>query len=376
MEFDPGKVSRKRRRHHPKKKALAPDATIIPPDEASQSSTAATERPRTTAQTETSIPPRKSATRAPPVISASDSIPTPTPAVASLHPFDTDPHDHAETPFTAYADIEPLLFGLALQLRSNKARLKIWDPYYCEGSCVKHLGSLGFSGVRNVNEDFYETIAACREPPFDVLVTNPPFSGDHMERFLTYLATLDRPWFALMPQFVAQKRYFFEWKAAAVASGREVPVYIGPSRAAYAFTAPALAADGASALVPDATEGRRVVQDGVRVFAGKFQCVWFACLGSHRAAVLSWWQRKYSGRPGVTATLVEDDPLNLPQLVHAKKPAPAERRWRKKLHRLHKRQQQQGGEPESIVGRTDDETGSTGAKEVEEAVDVRKRRRP
>lgn len=304
--------------------------------------------------------------RAPPVFSAAEPVPVVTPAIASAHPFPTDPHDHAETPYAAYADIEPLLFGLALQLRSNKARLRIWDPYFCEGSVVRHLNRLGFESVRNENADFYATVADGRTPPFDVLVTNPPFSGDHMERFLGFLATLDRPWFALMPQFVAQKRYFLEWRAAAVAAGREAPLFLGPSRSAYAFTAPALAADGSTALVEDAAEARRALPDGVRVFAGKFQCVWFACLGAHRDAVLTWWRRKYAGRPGVTAVVAEDDPLALPQLVHAKKPAPAERRWRKKLHRLHSKQQQPGGRGDERGGAEEEgkEPGSAGKKRL------------
>ena len=360
--MEPNNTRKRRRRHRAKK--IPNSATSDEPEEVNGSSESAVSQLASTAELQPAIPtsthfvaPITRKGLPPPLYTATSPEPTPTPAIASLHPFPTDPHDHAETPYAAYADIEPLLFGLALQLRSNKARLRIWDPYFCEGSALRHLGKLGFLRVCNVNEDFYATIAESREPPFDTLVTNPPFSGDHMERFLSYLATLDRPWFALMPQFVAQKRYFHEWKAAAVAVGRELPVYIGPARSAYAFSAPALAADGVSALVPDAAEGRRAVADGVRVFAGKFQCVWFACLGPHRAAVLAWWQRKYAGRPGMSAVLVEDDPLRLPQLVHAKKPAPSERRWRKKLHRvqskLSKVSERGGGEadvPEQLSG--------------------------
>jgi hypothetical protein len=242
-----------------------------------------------------------------------------------------------------YVDIEPFLFGLAIQMKSNKARLRIWDPYYCEGSVVRHLGRLGFSSVRNENSDFYATIAEGSVPPFDVLVTNPPFSGDHIERFLSFAAGLSQPWLALLPQFVAQKKFFREFAAAASAAGRESPVFVGPLHTAYVFTAPAAAPGGSSPLVPDAPEGRRALDvDGgsVRVFAGKFQCVWFGCLGAHRSAVLSWWRKKYEGRPGVTAVLAESDPAALPQLVLAKRPAPSERRWRKKLHRLHTQQSQ------------------------------------
>jgi hypothetical protein len=211
-----------------------------------------------------------------------------------------------------------------------------------EGSVTRHLGRLGFESVRNENTDFYATIAEGSTPTFDVLVTNPPFSSDHMERFLSFAAGLSQPWFALMPQFVFQKKYFHEFKAAALAAGRESPLFIGPSRAAYVFTAPSTLDDGHTLLVPDAPQGRRAIDaDGgsVRVFAGKFQCVWFGCLGQHRASVLAWWRKKYEGRPGVTAVLAEDDPTaQLPQLVLTKRPAPSERRWRKKVHRLHQQQ--------------------------------------
>jgi hypothetical protein len=291
---------------------------------------------------------RPGSTKKPPIFAASKMEPSSTPSIASSHPFQTDPHDHAETPFSAYVDIEPFLFGIALQMKSNKARLRLWDPYYCEGSVLKHLDRLGFANVRNDNVDFYATIAEDHTPPFDVLITNPPFSGDHMERFLTYVAGISQPWLALMPQFVAQKRYFHAFKAAAAEAGRELPVYIGPSRTAYAFTAPATASDGATLLVPDAPEGRRTLDsDGgsVRVFAGKFQCVWFGCLGPHREAVLAWWRKKYEGRPGVTASLAEDDPVaQLPQLVLVKPPAPSERRWRKKLSRLHQQKVKHDGD--------------------------------
>lgn len=36
------------------------------------------------------------------------------------------------------------------------------------------------------NEDFYEVKAAGKCPEYDVLVTNPPFSGDHLERIFRF----------------------------------------------------------------------------------------------------------------------------------------------------------------------------------------------
>ena len=59
------------------------------------------------------------------------------------------------------------------------------DPYYCEGSMVAHLNALGFESVYNENEDFYERVATKTTPEFDVLVTNPPYSGEHFKRILS-----------------------------------------------------------------------------------------------------------------------------------------------------------------------------------------------
>jgi hypothetical protein len=50
-----------------------------------------------------------------------------TPAEKSALSFDTDWHDHCETPFDAYRDVEPLLFQLAARAGRTKATLRIYD---------------------------------------------------------------------------------------------------------------------------------------------------------------------------------------------------------------------------------------------------------
>ena len=94
-------------------------------------------------------------------------------APPASRPFATDPADHCETPALAYSHIAPLLRSLAHALGKEPSKLRIWDPYYCAGSVIDRLGALGFGDVRNDNADFYTRIA----PEYDVLVTNPPFSG-------------------------------------------------------------------------------------------------------------------------------------------------------------------------------------------------------
>jgi hypothetical protein len=71
-----------------------------------------------------------------------------TPAAKSALAFETDWHDHCETPFEAYRDVEPLLFQLALRVKRTKATLRIYDPYFCEGvPCLR--GVVGRSRACN-----------------------------------------------------------------------------------------------------------------------------------------------------------------------------------------------------------------------------------
>lgn len=56
------------------------------------------------------------------------------------------------------SDIEPMLFRIAQSAGKTKAELRVYDPYYCEGSMLKHMAKLGFTSVYNRNEDFYKTI--------------------------------------------------------------------------------------------------------------------------------------------------------------------------------------------------------------------------
>ena len=90
----------------------------------------------------------------------------------------------------AFQDIEPLLFALAARLKKPKADLRIYDPFYCEGSMVAHLNALGFASVYNRNEDFYAVAAGRRLPAFDALLTNPPFSADHKVRMCGALGSV------------------------------------------------------------------------------------------------------------------------------------------------------------------------------------------
>ena len=131
-----------------------------------------------------------------------------TPVSSSSHPFQVDAADHCETPFQAYQDIEPFLFRIALALKKPKEKLRIYDPYFCEGSVAKHLSRLGFTNVYNKNEDFYKVIDDNEVPEHDVMLTNPPYSGDHFRRILQFAAANKKPWLLLLPNFVCRKNYY------------------------------------------------------------------------------------------------------------------------------------------------------------------------
>jgi hypothetical protein len=60
-----------------------------------------------------------------------------------------------------------------------------------------------------VREDFYEVVDGVRAPPaYDVLVTNPPYSGDHVEKLLMFCVASNKPWFVLVPNFVYTNPYY------------------------------------------------------------------------------------------------------------------------------------------------------------------------
>jgi hypothetical protein len=120
-------------------------------------------------------------------------------------PFSADPDDHCETSSIAYSHIVPLLEYLADQKSCTKKELRIYDPYYCAGGTVQHLQSFGFAQVYNQPEDFYQSIATGKVPPHDVIVTNPPYSGDHLDRLLTFLKDNGKPFLLLLPDHFAQR---------------------------------------------------------------------------------------------------------------------------------------------------------------------------
>ena len=345
---------------------------------------------------------------APPARAAPPAIASCTPAELPQHAFVvTDARDHAETPLVAYQHLEPLLFRLALALGRTKATLRIYDPYYCAGSAARHLASLGFTSVVNRNEDCYAAWAEGRAPEFDVLLTNPPFSADHIPRALAFAVRSGKPWAMLVPEFCARKAYFRPalglpplggggggggggsgggggggggggsgsgagaagagaGAAAAAAAAAAAPLvsplcgpihYLGPRTAAYMFSAPNRGLSGAplassagggssSSSSSSSSSGGGGAPRVAHLFAATFQCVWFLALGAeHSPGVLAWWAKKAA--PTATCA-VSSSELALPQLAldpgrKRREEAAPKRSWRKKLSRQRKKAGSGGG---------------------------------
>jgi hypothetical protein len=81
----------------------------------------------------------------------------------------------------------------------------------CKGAVVDNLKTLGFTTVINQNRDFYGDINKGLIPSHDVLLTNPPYSGDHKQRLLMYLSSTKTPFLLLLPAYTASKSYWREF---------------------------------------------------------------------------------------------------------------------------------------------------------------------
>ena len=74
--------------------------------------------------------------------------PVPTPSTTSSDHVEAD---SAETPFVAYLSIVNFLNAAASSAGKSKEEIRIYDPYYCDGSVKRHLAKLGYN-CYNENE--------------------------------------------------------------------------------------------------------------------------------------------------------------------------------------------------------------------------------
>jgi hypothetical protein len=190
-------------------------------------------------------------------------------------PYAVDDADHCETGADAYADIEPLLCQVAAALNKTKDELLIYDPFYCQGAVKRHLAKLGFTNVYNRMEDFYEVQRQRAGPDFDVLVTNPPYSAEHIEAILRFCVKANKPWFLLVPNYVYRKPYYAECLALR-AGQAATPMYLTPGHR-YAYQSPA---------------SLRHQLKSKELATSPFLSFWYLDLGSKlNTKVAKWWQR-------------------------------------------------------------------------------------
>lgn len=186
--------------------------------------------------------------------------------------------DHAETPRIAYEHLAPLLARLGARLGKAPSELRIYDPYYCAGSVVRHLRELGFSSVHNANEDFYARARARDLPPFDVLVTNPPYTSDHVERLLAFCAAVAQPCCLLLPSYVYTKPYY-----ASGPFGALRPLFLVPP-CRYKYRSPPGASNAAGAV-------RKSGSGSSGQVTAPFPSFWYLKLPeAERETVDGWWR--------------------------------------------------------------------------------------
>lgn len=158
--------------------------------------------------------------------------------------------DDRETPKNALQDVLPLLTALDGQ---QEGPVRVYDPYYCRGGIKVVLAELGFPDVHNEDVDCYaawkKKLADGEEcggvPPFDVVVTNPPYSADHIRRAMMYCVRSKRPWAMLLPCNVFQRSWYQE-----VTKDHSV-LFVAP-HARYSFQVPVLGHGGGGERTADA----------------------------------------------------------------------------------------------------------------------------
>jgi len=181
--------------------------------------------------------------------------------------FKVDEADHCETPLAAYQDIVDVLDKLASSLNKSRSSLIIYDPYYCDGGIKKKLASIGFTNVINNNSDFYKDIKEKEIPEYDILLTNPPYSGAHMGKLLKYckeIATEEKkkPFLLLLPHYVYTKDYYQLMLGPKVSSSM---FFLVPLKR-YNYIPPAWV---------DAEKGSKALADGRKQDTAPFPSFWY-----------------------------------------------------------------------------------------------------
>jgi hypothetical protein len=145
-----------------------------------------------------------------------------------------------ETSERAIRDVVNVLHVVAsccLPSGTPHAALRLWDPYYCQGTVKVHYRQHGFPICHNRREDFYAVWKSGALPQHDILVTNPPYSGDHIRRALQFCAEeIGTPWAMLLPITVLSRSWWADMAFSLQRGSAAAPVaFISPTTHRYAF---------------------------------------------------------------------------------------------------------------------------------------------
>jgi hypothetical protein len=149
----------------------------------------------------------------------------------SSFPYPVDYNDHFETPAAAYRDLRPVLDWLTscssphcstgtttTTITIPPTGQTLYDPYYCNGRAKRLLHEIGYDQVVHEKRDFYADVENDTVPAYDIFITNPPYSDEHKSKCIDYCCTTMqqqqqtqqqnyKPFFLLMPAYVATKQY-------------------------------------------------------------------------------------------------------------------------------------------------------------------------
>ena len=196
-------------------------------------------------------------------------------AAAAPSPAGVSRADHRETSDAAIRDIAHVLRALApccLPPGAPPSQLRLWDPYYCQGTVKVHYARHGFPLCHNKREDFYAVARRGSLPPHDVLATNPPFSADHIERALGFCAGNGVPWVMLLPSNVLGREW---WGGMAVRLQRggaaAPPMFLAPATSPYGFDHRRPSGGGAG---PKSARGAKQ-KKGHAPSAAPLETIWF-----------------------------------------------------------------------------------------------------
>lgn len=130
---------------------------------------------------------------------------------ALIFPFQANFNDHFETGIDALKDLLPSIRALREATHPNNSEaFWIYDPYFCAGHVKERWATLGFPSVHHECRDFYDDVKKNFGPNYDVLVTNPPYSADHIPRLFDILVTKRKPFAVLVPDYVAKKPWYLD----------------------------------------------------------------------------------------------------------------------------------------------------------------------